>query len=69
MITNDNDLKQAIEQQDRMYRALAEIRARLGSVKSPQFQLMAEGPIDEIRRLRREIDAYLGVSASDPVSV
>jgi hypothetical protein len=26
------------------------------------FDLMAEGPVDEIRRLQREIDAYSGMN-------
>jgi hypothetical protein len=67
MISNDAEFNQSIEQLDRMYRAVAELRARVGSVNSPQFQLLAEGPVEEIRRLRHEIDVYLGVSAVDAV--
>lgn len=67
MIANDSELNQSLEQLNRMYRAVAELRSRLGSVNSPQFQLLAEGPVDEIRRLRQEIDAYLGVTTPDAV--
>jgi hypothetical protein len=67
MISNDAELNQSIEQLNRMYRAVAELRARVGSVRSPQFQLLTEGPVEEIRRLRQEIDTYLGVSAPDAV--
>jgi hypothetical protein len=67
MIANDRELNQSIEQLDRMYRAVAELRSRLGSVNSPQFQLLVEGPVEEIRRLRQEIDAYLGVTSPDVI--
>ncbi len=67
MIANDSELNQSIEQLNRMYRAVAELRSRLGSVNSPQFPLLAEGPVEEIRRLRQEIDAYLGVTTPDAV--
>jgi len=68
VIANDAELNQSLEQLNRMYRAVAELRSRLGSVNSPQFQLLAEGPVEEIRRLRQEIDAYLGVATPDTVS-
>ena len=64
MIANDSELNQSLEQLNRMYRAVAELRSRLGSVNSAQFQLLAEGPVEEIRRLRNDIDAYLGVAAA-----
>ena len=67
MIANDIELNQSLEQLNRMYRAVAELRSRLGSVNAPQFQLLAEGPVDEIRRLRNEIEAYLGVAAPDAI--
>jgi hypothetical protein len=67
MIANDIELNQSIEQLNRMYRAVAELRARLGSVNSPQFRLLAEGPVEEIRQLRQEIDTYLGVTTPDAV--
>jgi len=33
----------------------------MGRTNPSQFQLFAEGPIEEIRRLRRDIDEYLGI--------
>ena len=66
MIQNDRQLGHALEQLDRMYRALAELRSRI-CVQSPsRYQLMAEGPVEEIRRLQGEIEAYLGVFAEEP---
>ena len=61
MIENDAELTQSLEQMDRMYRALANLRAEIAPLNYANFQLLAEGPIDEIRKLRAEIDGYLGI--------
>lgn len=61
MIANDVELRQSVEQLDRMYRVLADMRSRMGSTNPSNFKLFAEGPIDEIRKLRDEVDAYLGI--------
>jgi len=61
MIENDAELRQCLEQMDRMYRALANLRAEIAPLNYANFQLFAEGPIDEIRKLRAEIDEYLGI--------
>jgi hypothetical protein len=65
MITNDEQLQQAIEQLGRMYRALAALRAEVLPVNARQFALMAEGPVDEIQRLQAQIDAYAGIEAAE----
>lgn len=61
MIENDAELRQSMEQMERMYRALACLRADIAPANQERFQLLAEGPIDEIRKLRKEIDEYLGI--------
>jgi len=61
MIGDDKELQQCLEQLDRMYRALATLRADIAPFNPLNFQLLAEGPIEEIRRLRREVDEYLGI--------
>ena len=63
MIENDRQLEHSLQQLDGMYRALAELRSRIGPRNPAQYQLMAEGPVDEIRRLQADIEAYLGVFA------
>lgn len=63
MITSDFELEQSIQQLERMYRAIAELRSRIASANAANFQLLAEGPADEIRRLQREIDEYLGIDS------
>jgi hypothetical protein len=65
MITNDEQLQQAVEQLGHMYRALAALRAEVLPVNARQFALMAEGPIDEIRRLQAQIAAYAGREAAE----
>jgi hypothetical protein len=61
MIENEAGFRQTIEQLERMYRVVAELRSRMGTTNPAQFELFAEGPIEEIRRLRRDIDQYLGI--------
>ncbi len=63
MIENDEQLHQCIEQLERMYRALGELRTRFQPENPSRYQLMAEGPVDEIRRLQSDIESYLGVAA------
>jgi len=65
MITNDEQLNQAVERLGGMYRAMAALRAEVLPVNARNFALMAEGPLDEIRRMQAEIDAYAGVEAAE----
>ncbi len=60
MITNDEQLDQAMEQLGRMYRALADLRKEVLPVNARNFGVMAEGPMDEIRRLEEQIGVYTG---------
>src|SRR5262245_59225105 len=60
MITSDDQLTQAIEQVGRMYRALAALKREVSPVSPRNFGLLAEGPLEEIRRLEEAIDAYTG---------
>ncbi|MDX1943956.1 MAG: hypothetical protein SFU86_01010 [Pirellulaceae bacterium] len=61
MIENELGFQQSIEQLERMYRVVAELRSRMAASNPIHFQLFAEGPTEEIRRLRRDIDEYLGI--------
>jgi len=65
MITNDEQLDQAVDRLGRMYRAMAALRAEVLPVNARQFPLMAEGPVDEIQRLQAQIDAYVGREAAE----
>jgi hypothetical protein len=59
MIETDLELQQSIEQLERMYRVLLEFRRRIAPLNYKNYQVFAEGPLEEIRRLQRDIDEYL----------
>jgi hypothetical protein len=62
MITNDEQLGQALEVLGLMYRAMASLRKDLLPRNRKWFNLMAQGPVDEIRKIQAEIDAYTGMN-------
>jgi hypothetical protein len=59
MIESDLELKQSIEQLERMYRVLLEFRRRILPLNYKNYQVFAEGPLEEIKRLQHDIDEYL----------
>jgi hypothetical protein len=59
MITRPDQCKQTIEQLGRMYEVLVGFERRYLDANPQQFALFAEGPIDQIGRLCREIEEYL----------
>jgi hypothetical protein len=61
MITNEEELNQALEALGLMYRAMASLRKDMLARNRKWFNLMAEGPVDEIRKIQAEIDAYTGM--------
>jgi hypothetical protein len=63
MILNDDELRAAYDALGNLYRAIAALRADIPDTAS--FALLAEGPLHEIDRLRREIDEYTGVAAAE----
>ena len=64
MIQNDDQLQITFEQLGRIYKVLAHFRATILPVNPRQFGLFAEGPLDEIRKLQKDINAYLGLDES-----
>ena len=62
MIQNDEQLKTTQGALTLVEHALAAIRSRESSMHPSQFAVMVEGPIEDIRRLRRQIDEYLGLT-------
>jgi hypothetical protein len=61
MIENDAQLNHTLEQMGRMYRALADLRREVLPKSRQWFNLMAQGPVDEIRKMQAEVDAYTGI--------
>ena len=65
MIPNDEGLKATHEALGLLYSALASLRKTMLPVNPRQYRLFEEGPIDEIRKLQAEIDAYLGLDQAE----
>ncbi|HXK31035.1 MAG TPA: hypothetical protein VJ646_22545 [Candidatus Binatia bacterium] len=59
MIINEAQLQQAIEQIQTLCRAIDSLRADIFPKNPKNFAIMAEGPVDEIRKLQADIDAYI----------
>jgi len=55
---NDKEaiLSQTVEQLERMNEALAALRRELLPAQSKKFAILAEGPLEEMRRLQTEIE-------------
>src|SRR5437588_9768927 len=61
MIQNDAQLQVVREQLARIERALESLSRDMRGKNVGQFRVMAEGYVDQISDLRRQIDEYLGV--------
>lgn len=59
MIHTDAQLQQAITQIEGLCRALDSLRVDIFPRNPKNFALLAEGPVDEIRKLQEDIDAYI----------
>jgi hypothetical protein len=68
MISTAEQLDQTFGQLQRMYRALAALRAEVLPANPKLFALMAEGPMEDIRRLQSDIDAYTGLAQAQELS-
>jgi len=58
-IENARSLQQAREQIARMRRALDDLRQRVEPLNKKNFEILAEGPRDEIQKLEADIAEYL----------
>lgn len=59
MIQNEAQLKQAVEQIQNLCRALDSLRVEVFPKNPRNFAILAEGPVDEIRKLQTDIDDYV----------
>ena len=59
MITNEAQLQQAIEQIQELCGAIDALRRDILPKNPRNFAVMAEGPVDEIRKLQVDIDSYI----------
>ena len=65
MITTQDQMGQALEQIGRVYQALAALRAEVEPINPGLFAVLAEGHLEDIHRLQRQVDEYSGVVASE----
>ena len=59
MIETSEQLYQAIEQMGRMQRILESYRNEILTKNPRNFALLAEGPLEQLRQLQKQIDDYL----------
>jgi hypothetical protein len=59
MIETNEQLYQAIEQMGRMQRILESYRDDVLTKSARNFAVLAEGPLEQIRQLQSQIDAFL----------
>jgi hypothetical protein len=60
-ITTRDQMRQAVAQLERLYESLAAVRERVGPVNARNFAVLAEGHVQQIRRIQGELDEYAGV--------
>ena len=58
-IRNEAQLRQAIEQIQGLCRAIDSLRVDILPKNPKNFAVMAEGPVNEIRKLQADIDSYI----------
>ena len=59
-------LTQTVEQLELMNQALAELRRECLPSQPRKFAILAEGPLEEIRRLQAEIEQLIAEMAASP---
>jgi hypothetical protein len=59
MIQNEAQLQQALEQIENLCRAIQALRADLFLKNPRNFAILAEGPMDEIRKLQTLVEDYI----------
>jgi hypothetical protein len=67
MIQSDSQLQQALDQMANLCRAVESLRAEVFPKNPRNFAILAEGPVDEIRKLQVDVDDYL-TRLEDPTS-
>ena len=59
MIQTEAHLRQALEQIENLCQAVQSLRAEVFPKNPRNFAILAEGPVDEIRKLQAAVDDYL----------
>ena len=66
MISNDEEFRQTLEQLERMYRALTDLRNDVLPKNPRTFPVLAEGPLDYIRQFQEELEQYRPSLLAEP---
>ena len=67
MISNEDQFQQTLEQLERLHRALGILRTDVLAKNPRQFAILAEAPLDHVRRLQEELEQYrLSLLAQPP---
>src|SRR5690349_1038945 len=64
MINTEAGMQQNLELIHGMYQAIAALKRDIAPKNFTNYLILAEGPIEEIRRLRTEIEEYLGITGA-----
>lgn len=67
MIQTEAQLRQALEQMENLCQAVQSLRAEVFPKNPRNFAILAEGPVDEIRKLQASVDDYLTRLEAVPV--
>ena len=63
MIANDEQFDVVREQIGRLERALQSLAREVRPKNPRQFEILAQGYVDQLTTLRAEVDEYLGIAA------
>jgi hypothetical protein len=66
MIQNEGQLQQALQQIQNLYVALDGLRAEVFPKNPRNFAVLAEGPLEQIRQLQLQVDAYVHFLEGSP---
>jgi hypothetical protein len=61
-ISNDAQMRQTLEALGHLYASLVALRREVEPQNPRNFAILAEGHVDSIRRLKRQLDEYAGVT-------
>jgi hypothetical protein len=66
MIQNEGQLQQALQQIQNLYVALDGLRVEVFPKNPRNFAVLAEGPLEQIRQLQLQVDAYVHFLEESP---
>lgn len=68
MIQNEEQLQRTRSALEKLERAMAALQSQQSTLHPDRYALMAAPILDDVRRLRHEIDDYIGVTVAAKAS-